>query len=47
MTAVHKTVAHQKQYQPSETKPGIGPNDILGTIQDKSNTLKKDPMRLR
>ena len=43
MTAVQKTVVYQKQYQPSETKPGTGirPNEILGAIQDKRNTLKK------
>ena len=41
MTAVQKTVVYQKQYQPSETKPGIRPNEILGAIQDKRNTLKK------
>ena len=47
MTAVHKTVVYQKQYQPSETKPAIRPNEILGAIQDKNNALKKDPMALR
>ena len=33
MTAVHKTVGNQKQYQSSETKSVIGLNQILGTIQ--------------